>query len=256
MKQYLTLNRSEIFFADKVILIEGDTERILIPAMMKKIDNESGENDILPLLSQNISIIEVGAYSQIFDLFIKFIEIKTLIITDIDFAKSEEFTKNNGKKDNRTIKCSAEESTNTTNASIKHFYDYELKQSEQSKDNVIEFLKEKQFVPLVSDISDGDEIWRLENPKDEKEGNILLVWQTEEKNSADDLYHARSFEDSFIHINKQFLYDNYKNFQSLKPQKIEEYIKGVEPAFNELESYKIANEMIKSKTSFALDILI
>ncbi|MDD4714860.1 MAG: AAA family ATPase, partial [Candidatus Absconditabacteria bacterium] len=40
LKQYLTLNRSEVFFADKVILIEGDTERILIPAMMKKIDQE------------------------------------------------------------------------------------------------------------------------------------------------------------------------------------------------------------------------
>lgn len=31
VKQYLTLNRSELFFADKVICIEGDTERILMP---------------------------------------------------------------------------------------------------------------------------------------------------------------------------------------------------------------------------------
>lgn len=48
-----------------MILIEGDTERILIPAMMKKIDQEF--TDGVPLLSQNISIIEVGAYSQVFD---------------------------------------------------------------------------------------------------------------------------------------------------------------------------------------------
>lgn len=80
LKQYLTLNRSEVFFADKVILIEGDTERILIPAMMKKIDQEF--TDGVPLLSQNISIIEVGAYSQVFDQFIKFIGTKALIITD------------------------------------------------------------------------------------------------------------------------------------------------------------------------------
>ena len=31
LKQYLTLNRAELFFADKAIFIEGDTERILLP---------------------------------------------------------------------------------------------------------------------------------------------------------------------------------------------------------------------------------
>lgn len=73
-------------------MIEGDTERMLIPTMMKKIDIEeaavhkakSTEDDYLPLLSQNISIVEVGAYSQIFDKFIEFLGIKTLIITDLD----------------------------------------------------------------------------------------------------------------------------------------------------------------------------
>jgi putative ATP-dependent endonuclease of OLD family len=56
LKQYLTLHRAELFFADKAIFVEGDTERILLPAMMKKIDQEKPDN---PLLSQNISIIEV-----------------------------------------------------------------------------------------------------------------------------------------------------------------------------------------------------
>ncbi|WP_201772999.1 ATP-dependent nuclease [Clostridium butyricum] len=97
LKQYLTLNRAEIFFADKVILIEGDTERILIPAMMKKIDEVySNNDDSLPLLSQNISIIEVGNYSQIFDKFIAFIGIKSLIITDIDACKLIDDKDDNG----------------------------------------------------------------------------------------------------------------------------------------------------------------
>ena len=38
LKQYITINRSELFFADKAILIEGDTERILLPAIIKKLD--------------------------------------------------------------------------------------------------------------------------------------------------------------------------------------------------------------------------
>ena len=69
VKQYLTLNSSELFFADKVICVEGDTERILIPTMMQKVDISNPINrtsNTMPLLSQNISIIETGAHSQVF----------------------------------------------------------------------------------------------------------------------------------------------------------------------------------------------
>src|ERR1035437_8077171 len=38
LTQYLTISRAEIFFAEKAVLIEGDTERILIPTIMRKID--------------------------------------------------------------------------------------------------------------------------------------------------------------------------------------------------------------------------
>lgn len=43
LKQYLTISRAEIFFADKAILIEGDTERILVPTIMRKVDIEEGQ---------------------------------------------------------------------------------------------------------------------------------------------------------------------------------------------------------------------
>ena len=62
VKQYLTLDRCELFFADKAIFIEGDTERILMPAMMEKVDKEYEKNrkkdnslpNYTPLLSQKI----------------------------------------------------------------------------------------------------------------------------------------------------------------------------------------------------------
>ena len=93
VKQYLTLNNSELFFADKVICIEGDTERILLPTMMQKVDisNPLNQNSmIMPLLSQNISIIETGAHSQVFRKLFDFLGIKVLIITDIDPANKSE----------------------------------------------------------------------------------------------------------------------------------------------------------------------
>ncbi len=92
LTQYLTISRAEIFFAEKAILIEGDTERMLIPTMMRKIDFDeaalykaNGTADpYLPLLSQNISIVEVGAYSQIFDKFIGNKRITTTIISKVN----------------------------------------------------------------------------------------------------------------------------------------------------------------------------
>jgi len=67
LKQYITINRSELFFADKAILIEGDTERILLPAIIKKLDvTKVAAKPEQPLLSQNVSIIEVGAHAEIF----------------------------------------------------------------------------------------------------------------------------------------------------------------------------------------------
>jgi predicted ATP-dependent endonuclease of OLD family len=74
IKQYVTLNRAELFFAEKAILIEGDTERLLISAMMKQFDDKNKDiAGYVPLLSQNISIIEVGAYSHIFQTFLDFL---------------------------------------------------------------------------------------------------------------------------------------------------------------------------------------
>ena len=69
LKQYLTLNYAEVFFSDKIILYEGDTERILLPAMMKKVDQEETKIDT-PLLSQNISMVVAGANSQLFSKFL------------------------------------------------------------------------------------------------------------------------------------------------------------------------------------------
>lgn len=124
----MTISRAEIFFADKAILIEGDTERILIPTFMRKIDieekarleAENAKDDFLPLLSQNISIVEVGAYSQIFEKFIQFLGIKGIIITDID-SKGDL-----GKRDDdgRVIlqACRVTTGIETSNTALMHFY--------------------------------------------------------------------------------------------------------------------------------------
>ena len=221
VKQYVTLNRAELFFANKAVLIEGDTERMLLTAMMKKIDDEkAGEENYEPLLSQNISVIEVGAYSHVFAIFLGFLGIKTLIITDLDCAKI-------GDKGN-LCKCRFTEGTMTTNASIKFF-------TQSDKLDEIVHLSSK---PITFYYNDDTSEWNITS-----NGQLRLIFQREEKG-----YLARSFEDAFISRNLEFLIDNKDNFTSLKKKG---NLEVVPPDY-----YTIADQCIESKTSFALDILL
>ena len=90
LQQYLTLNSSELFFAEKIIFIEGTAEKLLLPLFIKKLDDKNADDSAYnPLSSQNISILEVGANARVFRHFLDFLNIKTLIITDIDTTKLE-----------------------------------------------------------------------------------------------------------------------------------------------------------------------
>lgn len=223
LKQYLTISRAEIFFADKAVLIEGDTERILIPTFMRKVDleeaarlNAEGKEDVfLPLLSQNISIIEVGAYSQIFEKFVDFLGIKSLIITDID---SKGDIGNKDKDGNVIIEaCPVEKGTATSNSAILHFL----------KGTPWEELKVLTIDQRTKNIGSS---------------TICLCYQQKEN-----VYHARSFEDAFIHLNREFIKTNKTTFQGLKNAfKFDD---------NTKSPYELAGSCIKKKTHFALDIL-
>ena len=180
VKRYLNLSRSELFFADKAIFIEGETERILLPSMMKKIDDESDTS--LPLLSQNISIIEAGAYAHIFKPLIDFFGIKTLIITDIDGAKIE---------NNRKNRCSPAEAKTSTNQSILALLRDKLPNKKNEIFKALTALKESD--KIIND-------------------NIRIAYQVMEND-----YQANSFEDAFICTNYDYIVKNKKNFnQSLK----------------------------------------
>jgi len=239
LTQYLTLNRAELFFADKAIFIEGDTERILIPAMMKKIDIE--ETDIVPLLSQNISLVEVGAYSHIFDKFINFVGIeKSLIITDLDCyyetqkrdAQNNPLTHANGNPIVEKIKCSASDpsASLTSNNSLKYFHD---------DHSDLSYYKALRF--------DWKLLRRNRNKKwvSNRKGKLLLLFQIEENG-----YHARSFEDAFFHINKDFITDENHDFTSLTKKYLDCYKN------NQCDAFKLAEKGVGSKPTLAIEILL
>lgn len=231
LKQYLTLNRSELLFADKAIFIEGDTERILLPAIMKKIDQECKlEKGEEYLLSQNISIVEVGAYSHIFEPFLRFIGLrKCLIITDIDYCKPEKRPDKNGVDKTtypKTEYNSKDKTLVTSNASIKFFLN-----GENSIKQIFSTL------PIVLKWDGNTTKWNLN-----KNGNLRLAFQ----NANDNGYHPRSFEDAFFNINKIFI--SNETFKSLKKESLNAFKK-------DKNFFKLAQDGVKSKSSLAIEIL-
>lgn len=241
LKQYLTLNKAELFFADKAILIEGDTERVLIPAMMKKMDQEFPIEDTANLLSQNISIVEVGAHSQIFEKFIDFIGIKTLIVTDIDSYFEQvkyaddgvtEKRYKNGNPVMEVIPCEPNDSeaTKTSNNSLLFFHN-------KTRADL------QYFLGLPKDektLLKADGVW---SPNEN--GHLFLAYQTEV-----DGYHARSFEDAFFSINKGLLGTDSSAFPSLTKCWFEEYID------DEINHFEFSEKAVGSKPSLAIEILL
>lgn len=218
VKQYLTLNRSELFFADKVLCIEGDTERILMPAMMYKVDKmqNSKNESTIPLLSQNISIIEVGAYSHVFIPLFKFLGIKVLIITDIDSAVKN----NNGKYE----KSHPNNATHTSNASIREFF----------KEDGLDYGN-NQFKELIE-----------KKGKDKIKDRIRIAYQIPEIEGD---YQASSFEDAFISLNKDFILrnkDNLYDYGALKNFSKKEINN---------DFYKFSLNKIEKKSTFASALL-
>lgn len=228
LKHYLTLNRSELFFADKAIFIEGDTERILIPTMMKKLDQEERlANDEIPLTQQNISIVEVGAYSHVFGKFIHFIGLKkALVLTDLDVCnKSGQGHATKGKYNKGSNQI-------TSNNAIKKYF--------EEKD--IDTL-------LALNASDKIFSWDVENKrwKKDPEGNMRVYFQVEEEG-----YQARSFEDGFIHINQSFIRENKEKIIGLKPKKMGTFFG---EGKNAKDAYWLAENGIESKATFAVEII-
>ncbi|KJS66068.1 MAG: ATP-dependent endonuclease [Gammaproteobacteria bacterium HGW-Gammaproteobacteria-9] len=83
LHQYLTLTRCDLFFADKAILVEGLSERLLLPAIIEKL--EIAEPTRPKLSSQYVTTMEVGgAYAHLFFELLRFLELPTLILTDLD----------------------------------------------------------------------------------------------------------------------------------------------------------------------------
>ncbi len=236
LHKYLTLEKADIFFADKLIMIEWMVERILLPLFIEKIDNEI--IDIKEKLSsQYISTIEVWwVYAHKFKEFLEFLWIKTLIITDIDSVDK----KIKGEKellglkwddDLKYKKYKVADSTRTSNYTI------------------INWIPSKSKIEDLKSLSEDKKVqWKFR-----------VAYQVEENWNI-----WRSFEDAFILANLELL-ANFKDKKDSewkiinKSEILEKKFKDLNK--NEIEKdwyWNIAQYIDKNdkKTDFAFDIMM
>jgi len=216
LKQYLTLQSAEFFFACKLIFIEGTSERIMLPYFIKQYDKSiAGDKSLTPLSSQNISILEVGTNARAFLPFLEFLNIKTLIITDIDTTME----KINGDGVARKQACRVSEGEDTSNYTLKHIF--------SSPDDATKF-----------------KAWLSDLKKHSLKTNsevINVAYQTEENS-----YHGRSFEDAFISVNIENLKKNKDKLWGLKNlSKIDSLT----------DFYELTDSVIDKKTDFSSSLL-
>jgi predicted ATP-dependent endonuclease of OLD family len=177
LKQYMTLNKCDIFFADKLILVEGSTERILLPLMINKVAEK--------LNNEYVSIIEVGgSYTVKFKELLKFINTKSLIITDIDSVIGVEKENKNGKIIKKKQTCPTSES-----------------KSETSNHTLLNWLPKK---TLISDLIDCNEEDKFDSEL------IRVAYQIKEESSK---YVARSLEEAILNVNKSFFIAHKDKFK-------------------------------------------
>ena len=232
LTQYLSVQSSELFFADKAIFIEGISEGILIDYFSNQYDTkrkleeskkeeEDAEykSNYIPLSAQNITVIQAGANAKAFRHFIEFLQIPTLIITDIDTV----YRKVGAKKITYPA-CSVSdpECCNTSNATIKYYY------------GAPEFI-----------YGCSKHITWLENIKEHSQKCISdfvnVSYQCEEKG-----YYPRSFEDAFINVNLAKLKEQQNQLLGLKNK-------------DEIDTnddiYNLTQEIIDKKSDFASSLL-
>lgn len=229
--KYFILNTCDLFFADKVIFLEGMAERIMLPYFFAKYDLVNEKK----ISSQHITIFEVGGrHAYIFQDLVNFLEIKSLTITDLDSVVGNH---------NKSCPCDLSiEDLKTTNPTIKNWFGY------KDKKLFISEIKEKYSTMTsrekISDTENSLITFQLPINGETKCGRTLeeqfLIenkeWVVEHKDKLD------SFKDAISKIKKDY-YGNDLNItiETLTKEQICQYC------------FEIIQEIEKS--SFSLDVI-
>lgn len=174
LQKYLKLTHCDLLFADAAILVEGNVERLLVPLIIERRAPE--------LRSCHLTILEVGgAFAHKFQKLLEFLELTTLVITDLDSVTPLKADRQgDGGTSGQGESCmTTEPAAVTSNPALERWF---------SKQTSIE------------DLLDLPEAEKVVKTEDGTEGNIRVSFQTRRPatwlNTKDDLA-GRTLEEAF-----------------------------------------------------------
>lgn len=232
IKQYLSTDSAELFFADKAIFIEGISEGMLLQHFISQYDsvqlkrekqeidkNPSKKATYIPLSAQNITVIQAGSNAKAFRHFLDFLQIPAIIITDIDTVKKRTIA--------HTINYIACEATNS-------------RACKTSNGTICYYLSAPKYIYKDKDYKK----WFKKLVNHKLKSISSYVYVTYQKKEG--FYHARSFEDAFINVNLDQIKGNIDLIEGLKNKE----------TFNTCSNlYKLTQKVIDKKSEFASSLL-
>ena len=169
LQKYMKLSYCDLYFCDKAILVEGAAERLLIPDMIEKCDSEGCFLNKPTLKSQYYTLLEVGgAYAHNFFEFVDFLEIPTLIITDVDYV------------DANNKRCELDVAAHSSNGTINRW------------------CHDVYGIAVSNSIAIGKILELQEDDLKKSNGLRHIEFQIQENGAA-----PRSFEEAIINVNRE-----------------------------------------------------
>lgn len=245
---FFEIGFSEIIFADKAVLYEGDSERLYLKKLITLPTYQK-------LNGQYIAFIQVGgAYAYNYRCLIEFLKIKTLIITDLDYKKSALtssdilISKSTNSTINNFYRISNGEAINLYESfddeeecqelpSIKELYEWKDKGQNilcnnlicvtfQEKGYYARTLEEAMLSKLLS-VNAFDKKLRSEWKRIRKESRLRFTIPNNRKGEKDSEFSLRDILDSMSNTKTDFMYSVILNSlgETMLPQYIEEGLK-------------------------------
>lgn len=242
--KYFKINTCDLFFSDKAILVEGTVERMLMPLFIQKYNDEDSKYNIV---KQHITTIEVGgAYAHIFNELLDFLEIKALIITDIDSVSGSHNSKS---------ECDIASEGNDESK-------YQIKTSNACIKDWFGLSGQKVFIKKIVEEYAKNEL--LIKKDDNKKEIRKIAFQLPVDGR---MRWGRTFEEQFIIENADVF---CKVFKGNNTEYAQELIRAISVTkankLNELEIKNITEDILKDnayeivdnieKTNFSLDLLL
>lgn len=223
VKRYLKATHCDLFFADGVIFVEGQAERILIPNFIR--------NHFKSLSRRYVTLLEVGgSHAHKFTQLIDELGIATLVISDIDAVELVKSTGKTGKEKNswNSVRPQVGQGQKTANSVLKNWHP-----------------KKTEIDDLIA-LNDDDHICKSDV------GYALYVAYQKTIDFDGQSVIPRTFEDALI-------YENHALLKKLDDKKIATKVKKIVDsgsAGDELENQLFDLLKGMDKAEFAMDCLM